>query len=84
MHKLAPLLAYTYAFRASINFLSETFWKMQEQARNNNYGILELCHHLSAGFKSIFTTITYQGLEQARVSCGGAGFAAWSGLPFLV
>jgi len=41
-------------------------------------------HHLSAGFKSLFTQITYEGIDVLRQSCGGAGFSAWSGLPHLV
>ena len=48
-----------------------------------NFGLLDLCHHLSSGYKASYTKIVYEGIDVMRQSCGGAGFLAWSGLPSL-
>jgi len=41
-------------------------------------------HHISSGFKSIFTQITMDAIGKIRLSIGGAGFSGWSGLPYLI
>lgn len=42
-----------------------------------------MMHHLSAGFKATFSRIAYDGIDQCRQACGGAGFSAHSGLVSL-
>jgi acyl-CoA oxidase len=42
-----------------------------------------MMHHLSAGFKAIYSRIAYDGIDSCRQACGGAGFSAHSGLPSL-
>jgi acyl-CoA oxidase len=39
---------------------------------------------LTSGFKSAESSIVYEGMDNIRQSCGGAGFSAWSGLPLLI
>ena len=41
-------------------------------------------HHLTAGGKSVFSQDCYSSLYTIRQSLGGAGFSAWSGIPFLI
>uniref|UniRef100_A0A7S3CNB4 Acyl-CoA oxidase n=1 Tax=Strombidium rassoulzadegani TaxID=1082188 RepID=A0A7S3CNB4_9SPIT len=41
-------------------------------------------HHFTSGMKSVFSQQAMDGLLVARQSVGGAGYTAWSGLPFLV
>jgi len=41
-------------------------------------------HHLSSGMKSIYTQDSMDGLLVVRQSVGGAGYSAWSGLPYLI
>jgi hypothetical protein len=48
-----------------------------------NFGLLDLCHHLTSGYKASYTKIAYEGIDTVRQNCGGAGFLAWSGLPLL-
>ena len=50
----------------------------------NKFSLLEEIHHLSSGMKSLYTSTCIAGLMTIRESCGGAGFTAWSSLPFLV
>lgn len=49
-----------------------------------NFGLLDLTHHLSAGYKACYTKIAYEGIDSLRQACGGAGFLAFSGLPQLI
>lgn len=44
---------------------------------------LDMMHHISAGFKAVFTRLTFDGIDLIRQSCGGAGFSVHSGLPAL-
>jgi hypothetical protein len=41
-------------------------------------------HHYTSGMKSVYSQICMDGLLSIRQSCGGAGFSAWSGLPYLI
>jgi len=38
---------------------------------------------LTSGYKAVYTRITYDGIDDIRQSCGGAGFLQWSALPQL-
>ena len=83
MFKFAPLLAYVFAMSASSIYLAKGFETMVGEMAQNNFGSLDVMHHLSAGFKAVFSRISYDGIDTARQSCGGAGFSAHSGLPSL-
>ena len=58
--------------------------ELTQNVKKGDFKMLDLCHHLSSGFKSFFTQIAFEGLETIRQSCGGAGFSAHSGLPLIV
>jgi acyl-CoA oxidase len=45
---------------------------------------MDKLHHFTSGMKSVYTQTAMDGLLAARQSVGGAGYTAWSGLPFLV
>lgn len=52
--------------------------------KSGDYSLLDEIHHLSSGMKSVFTQVCFDGLVTIRQACGGAGYSAWSGLPFLI
>lgn len=83
MFKYAPLLAYSYAMNFSALALVDIHTQLRKDVMAGNYGLLDLCHHLSSGYKASYTKITYDGVDTIRQSCGGAGFSAWSGLPAI-
>lgn len=56
---------------------------LMQAVKKGDFSGLDMVHHLSAGFKAVFTRITYDGIDQVRQSCGGAGFSAFSGLPMI-
>ena len=83
MFKYAPLLAYAYAMNFSSLDLIQIHQQLVQDVEKGNFGLLDLCHHLSSGYKAAYSKITYEGIDAIRQSCGGAGFSAWSGLPAL-
>lgn len=41
-------------------------------------------HHYTSGMKSVYTQTCMDGLMVSRQSVGGAGYSAWSGLPYAI
>ena len=41
--------------------------------------MLDIMHHLTSGLKSLFSIMVYEGIDQSRQACGGAGYSAYSG-----
>lgn len=54
------------------------------ELKEGKFELLDYCHHLSSGMKSVYTQQAFEGLLLMRQSIGGAGFSAWSGLPRLI
>lgn len=42
--------------------------------------MLEIIHHLSAGFKAYMTDYTYIAMDEMRQACGGSGYHMASGV----
>ena len=51
---------------------------------SGNFALLDLTHHLSAGYKACYTKIAYEGMDQMRQACGGAGFNSFSGFTLII
>lgn len=49
-----------------------------------DYSMLNAMHCLISGYKSHFTTLALDGLEQCRNACGGHGYLHYSGLPGIM
>jgi acyl-CoA oxidase len=49
--------------------------------KSNNYELLDMMHHLTAGLKSVYANMAYEGIDACRMSCGGAGYSSHSFLP---
>jgi len=43
---------------------------------------LKILHHFSSGLKAFYTWQIYNSIGVLREACGGAGFSAFSGLPY--
>ena len=56
----------------------------QSDKGSANLAILPEVHAASAGLKSFCTTVTSDGMEDARKCCGGHGYSSFSGLPDMV
>lgn len=83
MHKLGCLLADACLMSVTGNFVIKQYRIMEDQMKQNNYDNLDFMHHLTAGLKAIYATMTYHGIDACRMACGGAGYSAHSLLPGL-
>jgi acyl-CoA oxidase len=56
----------------------------QREIAKGSYSMLEILHHLTAGFKAYYADYGYSSIDQCRLACGGAGFLMSSGLAYNV
>ena len=42
--------------------------------------MLDILHHLSAGYKAYSTNLAYKAMDDLRQACGGAGYHLSSGI----
>lgn len=64
--------------------VKKLFQSLIKDSEDQNFEKLDILHHLSSGFKSLFTQRAIEGLYTARQSIGGAGMTEWSGIPALI
>lgn len=82
--KLLPLLALYMAMRFTYFDTTAKYFEFLEDVKQSKFDKMEEIHHLTSGFKALFTQRTMDSLLIIRQSLGGAGYSAWSGLPYLV
>lgn len=81
--KLLPLLATTYGMIFGGAALSRAFENLTKQIAQEDVSLLREVHVLACACKSFYTWTQAEGLEACRMSCGGHGFSAYSGLPWM-
>jgi acyl-CoA oxidase len=64
--------------------IEELYMKLLIDIENDKFDNLDMVHHFTSGMKSVFTDYTQAGLYTIRQSIGGAGYSAWSGIPYLI
>lgn len=82
--KLTPLFAQAVALTCAHTFVEERYIQQLEDNKVEKFDNVDMLHHFTAGMKSVFTDIAMQGLYVIRQSIGGAGYSAWSGLPYII
>lgn len=82
--KLFPLLAQSYGMGLAHKYVLDKYQKLMEDVKKGEFGLLDELHHFTSGMKSVFTQASFDGLLQIRQSVGGAGYSAWSGLPYCI
>ena len=60
--------------------INELYAQCQEEFADGNFTNLDMLHHLTSGVKSLATEMCYNGLDEMRQACGGAGFLLSSGI----
>ena len=53
--KLLPLLAFNYAMTFTYLKVKEVFLGLKKDAEDGNFEKLNMMHHLTSGFKSLYT-----------------------------
>lgn len=66
MFKIAPLLAYCYAMNFSALRLIDIHQQLIKDIQKGNFGLLDILHHLSSGYKASYTKIAYEGIDAMR------------------
>ena len=79
-----PILSIAVFNAVNHAYILKRYNKLIENIKEDNYEDLELMHHLSSGMKSIITEMTMKALSTIRLSLGGAGYTAWSGIPYMI
>lgn len=82
--KLFPLVAQGYAFLMCHAHANQKYKQLMKDIKVGNFALMDELHHFTSGMKSTFTQQAMDGLMVARQSTGGAGYTAWSGLPYLI
>ena len=82
--KLFPLLALMFAHIFTGTKIVQMYEQLVEDIEKRDFSGMDLMHHLTAGGKSCYTQDSHDALYVIRQSLGGAGYSAWSGLPYLI
>lgn len=51
-----------------------------EVEEKGSYKLLDVLHHVTSGVKAVATEAAYNGIDEMRQACGGAGFLQSSGI----
>jgi hypothetical protein len=62
----------------SSQMLKSMMLQSNELAQKNDFSMLDILHHFTAGIKAVATHYGYYGIDELRQACGGAGFSAAS------
>uniref|UniRef100_A0AAN0JCZ4 Acyl-coenzyme A oxidase n=1 Tax=Amphimedon queenslandica TaxID=400682 RepID=A0AAN0JCZ4_AMPQE len=81
--KLFPLLASAYAIKFAGHYMTKLYTEVTEEISEGKLRSLPELHATSAGLKAFCTELCCSGIELCRLSCGGHGYSAASGLPQL-
>ena len=82
--KLLPLLGIGFGMMMVDTFVKKMYVQLLEDIKQDKFDLMDELHHLTSGFKAVYTQMTMDGLLVIRQACGGAGYLAWSNLPFLI
>lgn len=81
---LFPLLATAYAFHFTGNIMRKMYYQFEKASRKGgDFSALPELHATSSGLKALCTWQTKEGIELARLCCGGHGYMHLSGLPHM-
>lgn len=59
--------------------IPDEFTGMTSDIAKGKFGGMAKVHHLLSGFKALFTGLCKEGVELARMHCGGAAYSAFAG-----
>lgn len=79
LHIFGPLLAKSFSIQFVGLYMNAEFRDMMNDVMNKKFTKMDQNHHLQAGFKAIFSEDYVNVTEAVRKTCGGAGFASYSG-----
>lgn len=57
--------------------------KSNKMIMEDDYKLLDVLHHFTSGLKALAAEMSYNGLDEMRQCCGGAGFLSAGGIASL-
>ncbi|PIO65636.1 hypothetical protein TELCIR_12677, partial [Teladorsagia circumcincta] len=82
-HRLFPQLARAYAFIFTGQAVRVIFQRVQKDVALGKIDEMAELHYITSGLKAVVTHLVGQGIEQARMSCGGHGYSKASNMSEL-
>lgn len=82
--KLFPILAMLVAHTYTSEKIMKMYLDLVEAIDHGDFSQMDLIHHLTSAGKAVFTQDCQDALYTIRQSLGGAGYSAWSNLPYLI
>ena len=64
--KLIPILVEALVNNSGCEYAAILFKKMLEEFKKNEFGLLDVMHHLSVGMKSVYTQSIVDGIIKSR------------------
>jgi alkylation response protein AidB-like acyl-CoA dehydrogenase len=52
------------------------------RSKDGDFSMIDMLHHFTSGFKTICAKFVYEGVDELRQACGGAGYLLSSGIGF--
>ncbi|KAF1771591.1 hypothetical protein GCK72_003418 [Caenorhabditis remanei] len=74
-HRLFPSIARAYAFQFAGAETVKLYEHVLKEMKSGNVELMADLHALTSGLKSVVTHQTGEGIEQARMACGGHGYS---------
>lgn len=65
------------------NWTRQEFGRMMVDVKNGVFSRMDSTHHILSGFKALFSDQALNDVEEARRTCGGAGYQSNSGFTSL-
>ena len=84
MYKLGPMVGDMIVLALGGKFLSKMHREMDEKIMQDDFKLLDIMHHYTSGFKSLFSQTAYENNDICRQSLGGVGISSHSLLPAIV
>ncbi|KAK6014809.1 acyl-CoA dehydrogenase, middle domain protein, partial [Ostertagia ostertagi] len=82
-HRLLPQLARAFAFVFTGQAVRDIYLRVRKDVLKGKVDEMAELHYITSGLKAVVTHLVGQGIEQARMSCGGHGYSKASNIPDL-
>ena len=82
-HIFGALLSKGIVYSFAGAYARDEYKIMLDEMKQGRFGTMDSTHHILSGFKALMSDETVRCIETARVACGGAGFASFSGFTDL-
>mmetsp|Transcript_613 Transcript_613/g.812 ORF Transcript_613/g.812 Transcript_613/m.812 type:complete len:360 (+) Transcript_613:688-1767(+) len=80
---IAKMLCRGFTMAVAGQFTSHEYERMMEDIQRKVFTRMDPMHHILSGFKAVFSAQALSDVEEARRTCGGAGYQSFSGFTAL-